>query len=283
MRQEKLGRLVIGEPSIKGRRGDGTGDGRQGGSSGLGWWWLTTIPVLVVAIVVGWQTGWLPAQFVPRKVILRGCDLTGAAQLAPVLPRGAATYAEWWQAARTAKLDNQRWVTRISMRPLAGHTALLDVTERKPVLRLESAGRGYWLCDDGSLVGVAKEDKAAEFTARLKQFPSVKLDGISARAALADPEPIMTAAALCAAVLPGEISRLVINSRGEYTLFDRGGLEIRLGQPVDLGVKIGSLPKTLRAASAERAKLEYIDATGQRSGNRLVIYENLRLPVDNET
>jgi hypothetical protein len=266
---EKLGRLVVGAAPPEQPAAPPPSDA-PGLWPRIGLWALA-----VAGLAVLWFSGWLPQQFIPRKVLIRGCSLTAAADVVALLgnQRGGS-YLSWWNAGRKLQAAGQPWLRGLAVKPLPGRTILLNVNERRPLLAVESAGARYWLCDDRTFVPVTPaRDKGGPFNAILQQ-PQVQFAGMRLDDAGGVVDALLLVAAACNEVLPGQIRRITVNGAGELSLYDAGGLEIRLGQPQDLTAKIAALPKALRAASADRAKLNYLDASEPRVGDRLVIYEN---------
>jgi hypothetical protein len=101
----------------------------------------------------------------------------------------------------------------------------------------------------------------------------VRLDGVALEGASGLAQELLGIAAQCVSVVPGQIRTLALNAAGEITLFDRTGLEIRLGQPADSQVKIAALPKALRTMSADRSKVAFLDGSGKVQGSKFVFYE----------
>jgi hypothetical protein len=270
-RPEKLGRLVFGPPPERGSAAQVVEERQPRRQP---WLWVAGVLMLGASGYLAWASGWLPAQFIPRKVVLRGCELTEPGELSSLVSaRPADSYLRWWLASRRIDLAGQRWLTGVQARPLTGRGLLLQVGERKPVLRLESAGAGYWLCDDGSVEKARLEDHQLELFKQIKQFPVVKLEGLSAAQSSRWAAPLMQAAACCNVLLPGQIKTISLSANGELTLVDRGGLQILLGEARDIELRIGALPKALRALSADRSHVAYLDGRGRVQGTKFVFYE----------
>jgi len=266
---EKLGKLVIGQPQA---RQAAVAVSEPVAGFGVGFWLACLAVALVVAAsILGWQTGWLPAQFHPRKVVLTGQELSTSGEVLAVLEASqGGSYLEWWRAARSIKPGGSRWLTGVSVKPLTGRSLLLKVAERKPVLRVESAGAGYWLCDDGSVEKARLEDHKQPLFTAIKQSPVLRLNGVGIANISAHSDNILLAAALANEVMQGQIKILELNAKGELSMIDKGGLEIRFGQPRDLPAKIAILPSLLRSVSAERGTLAYLDGSGPLRGTRFV-------------
>jgi hypothetical protein len=274
LKPPKLGTLIIGEPAAPAGPPERQQD--RAPREVNPWVKLSIALCAISGLAALWFSGWLPAQFVPRKVLIRGCSLTAATDVITLLgARPGGSYFSWWQSGRHLDLGAQRWLRGLAVKPLPGRTLLLNVSERRPLLSVESAGARYWLCDDGTLVPMAAKgrDKGAPFNA-IQQLPHVQLVGRGLDDAATVVDALLLAAAACNEVLPGQVKRITVNAAGEFSLFDSTGLEIRLGQPQELTAKIAALPKALRAANADRASLNYLDASEPRVGDRLVIYEN---------
>jgi hypothetical protein len=236
--------------------------------------WGIGVLLLAGGIVASWQTGWLPAQFQPCRIVLRGCELSTAEEVIGQLPaRQGDSYARWWKAATALKPAGSRWLRGVRPALLPGRSLLLRVQERKPVLRVESAGAGYWLCDDGSLERAQLADHQLPLFQAIKRQPVVRLDGMSLTEAEAAAPVLLAASAQCAYSLPGQIRTLAVSPGPQLALIDHTGLEIRLGGTSDTAVKIAALPKALRSASRDRSHLAYLDGTGQVKGGKFIFYE----------
>jgi len=265
-RQAKLGRLVTGEP----RRGPRP---RR-----PVWPWLALAGVGAALVTLGWISGWLPAQFVPRQLIIRGCCLSDAEAIATALEAsGVENYWQLWRQAHAEAPVDLPWVEHISTRPLPSRTLLVTVTERLPLLAVAACGQRYWLCDDGQLVKAETSDPAPDALTSIASRPRLRLPDDPGAGPLKDAELLLGIAANCETALPEKIATIELNRQGEVTLYDRGGLEVRLGSG-DYHTKIAALPKALRICEANRASLRYLDATDPR-----VFYQKWNHTISSKT
>jgi cell division septal protein FtsQ len=250
--QAKLGRLVTGEPP-------GTAAPRR-----VIWPWLALAGIGAALITLGCMTGWLPAQFVPRQLIIRGCVLSDAESIATALQAsGSENYFQLWRQAQAAAPTDLPWVEHIGTRLVPGRTLLVDVTERLPLLAVSAGGQRYWLCDDGQLVALDTSGPAPAAMRGIATRPRLHLPEDPGAGPLKDAELLLSIAAGCESALPEKIASIELSRQGEVTLYDKGGLEIRLGGG-DFTTKIAALPKALRICEANRASLRYLDATDPR-------------------
>lgn len=229
------------------------------------WPWLVLTGLCVALVTVGLLTGWLPAQFIPRQLVIRGCCLSNPEDISAALQAsGAENYWQLWRQAGSAPPPELAWVKHIGARPLPGRSMLITVTERLPLLAVSAGGQRYLLCDDGQLVQTdASKPAAADALAAIATRPALRLPEDPGAGALADAPMLLSIAASCEASLPGKIAKIELSRQGEVTLYDRGGLELRLGGG-DYLTKIAALPKALRICDANRASLRYLDATDAR-------------------
>lgn len=260
-KQDKLGRLVIST------------DPRPRSS----WTTRSVIGVAVgvlVATLILCGAGWYWLGTPPRKLVLRGSSMLAAPELAAVMDIDGSDSA-WsiWNKCRKFKGEGTRWVKSASCRLLAGRTMLIEISEKKPLLRVVAGETKLWLCQDGWLLQM---DTAADHGGvfdTIRQLPSVRLIAAEPDTMLPEAESILEAAAACYAALPGEIDVIELTGSGELVLYDRSGFPIRLGQPALLDAKISALPKALRICSENREKLLYLDAS-----NPEVFYEKWKEP-----
>jgi cell division septal protein FtsQ len=271
--QAKLGRLVVGEPPSNDK------PRRTANRHRLLWPGLVAVGVCVALLTLGWLTGWLPAQFVPRQLIIRGCCLSDADAIATALQAsGAENYWQLWRQAQAAPPTDLPWVEHISSRPLPDRTLLVTVTERLPLLATVAGGQRYWLCDDGQLVKADVGGFKADALSSLATRPTLHLPDDPGAGPLKNAELLLSIAANCATALPEKIASIELNRQGEVTLYDKGGLELRLGSSGDYQTKIAALPKALRICEANRASLRYLDATDPR-----VFYQKWNHTISNQT
>ena len=254
------GRLVVGERPPPSRR--------------FRWWLLLPLAVALVALAL-WPPAWLRAQFVPRKLVVRGCVLTTApAVLGTLSATGEETYLELWRWARGRDLSQERWLQSVALVPAWGRAAVLTVRERQPVLRVVGGGNKYWLCDDGRLVYMDVENDFGGVFAAIRKLPSIDLARDPGQGPLPLARELLLSAACLEEVLAGVIKTIAVNEKGEFTLYDHTGFPVRLGAPKDLRRKIGALEKALRSCADDRRALRYLDAS-----ELPVFYEKWKEPL----
>ncbi|MCH7472378.1 hypothetical protein IIA79_05445 [bacterium] len=236
---------------------------------------LALVPLIAAGAVL-WRSGWLPAQLAPRKVIVTGCDLTTPASVLGQLDFAPGdSYLTLWRGAGAARRSraqdpslqsgsSQRWLREVSVSPSWGGVALVQVTERSPVLGVSAGKSAYWLCDDGRLVPVEEETDHGGVFAQLLKLPQVMLPADPGVGKLAAADELLLAVEYCRQSLPGAIAEIEVTADGEFVLYDSGRLPIHLGKPQDLQRKISALPKALRVCEKDRDKLEYLDASDPR-------------------
>jgi cell division septal protein FtsQ len=252
MASRRLGQLVTPQQRTAHRRK----------ASALPWVLALLALTASTAITMGWLSGWLPAQFVPHRLVIRGCTLTASDDVAAFISSGG----HWglisaWRCAGQAAAQGPRWVKRISVHPALNRSLVVDVEERLPLLRVVAAGKKYWLCDDLRLVPILDEDKA--LTAA-HQLPSLLLADEPAADSFEAAATALELAGCCMATLPGQVKEMRISRSGNYSLTTTSGIQVELGGAEDMAEKIGALPKALRICEPQASHLRYLDATNPR-------------------
>src|SRR5690606_32098267 len=76
---------------------------------------------LLMASLVGgalYSSGWLPAQFVPRKIVVRGCGMTSSTEIIGLLEfSGTESAMSLMARARHLAAEEQRWLKSVSVSP----------------------------------------------------------------------------------------------------------------------------------------------------------------------
>lgn len=217
---------------------------------------------LSVGLSLGFLTGWLPAQFVPRALIIRGNYLTPTAEIASALQfTGRESYFTLWHSARSQQQYPTPWLKSLRLRPLAGRCLLVTVEERLPLVPLKGAGSEYWLCDDGQLVPQDLAGGNPLALVEANKVPLIDLPDDPGQGELANAAALLQIAACCQQELPARIKRIRMDRSGEFTLYEVSGLQIKLGSEGDLLARIAALPKALRICEANRSSLRYLDAS----------------------
>jgi hypothetical protein len=194
-----------------------------------------------------------------------------------VIPATAGDhYLTWWSATKSVEPGTLRWLNGARVAPLPGRGLLIHVEERRPLLRVESAGAGYWLCSDGSLERAQIDDHKLALFERIKRLPVARLDAMVPAQATQYASVLQSIAANCDAAMSGQIRYIVLNAKGEFSLIDSGGLEIRLGDGQQHELKIAALPKALRSTTEERSRMAYLDGSGRVQGSKFVYYAVLK-------
>lgn len=274
MDQPKLGRMIVSQrrrelraiaTARRARMAPLAQPGRPRSHIGYliaGWTCLAAFAVGVGAL---WASGWLPAQFHPRKLVVRGCVLTKPEDVLLKLDcTSQVSYAQLLGQARSLDTSAERWLRGVQARMRLPRAAILTVHERQPVLRAIVGGAKFWLCSDGSL---ARMDVKADYGGaydRIRQLPSIVLPALPDGSLPADAEAILVAAACCEQGMPGVIDRIVLSNDGKLDIYDKRGFRIHLGGVSDVQAKIAALPKALRICAADRDRLKYLDASNPR-------------------
>jgi hypothetical protein len=200
--------------------------------------------------------------------------MLGAPELAATMGIDASD-SSWtvWNKCRQFKGEGTRWIKSARGRLLAGRTMLIEISEKKPLLRVVAGEAKLWLCQDGWLKHMNTDSDHGGVFDNIRQLPTVRLQAAEADTRLAEAASILEAAAACYAALPGEIEFIELEPDGELVLYDESGFPIKLGQPTMLNAKISALPKALRICNENRDKLQYLDAS-----NPAVFYEKWKEP-----
>lgn len=216
--------------------------------------------LLTILVTLVLQGRMLQDQLLVRKVIVRGCELTGSRELLAVLDCGRQTpLAGLWWKARSADLSSLRWVSGVQASIGLDRSCTIRATERHPVTKLIAAGEKYWLCDDETLVPLDPVlDK--QVLAMTSHIPAVCLTEPVSAGPLKSASYLIAAAAACAHELDNKIVRIDVDHNGEISLTHSCGLPILLGGPDRIEEKIAALPKALRVSDTYRSQLRYIDA-----------------------
>jgi cell division septal protein FtsQ len=236
-----------------------------------------TVLVLVGAALACLALGGraLAGQMVPRRIVVRGCWLTGVSEVLTAAGFAAGmSMAELRRGAAAVSTDDHRWLRAVDVRQTSLHAAVLEVEERCPLLKVDSHGVAYWLCDDLSIVRCDDHRDVGKVFDDIRHQPLIELPQAEPGRTPSAAADVLLAAACCAAVMPNTIAAIRVDSQGEFNLYDQDGLRIRLGEPVDLAQKIGAVPKALRLCQPDHGKLEYLDAR-----NPAVFYEKWAEPI----
>ncbi|GEM_PF-2205668 len=239
----------------------------------------TRITVLILGavalglLVLGGRA--LAGQLVAQRIVVRGCWLTEVSEVLAAADFAAGmTMDELRRGAAAVGAGGHRWLRAVSVRQTAPRAAVLEVEERRPLLKVESRAEAFWLCDDLSLVRCDGQLDVGEVFDAIRQQPLVELPRAEPGRKPSAAADVLLAAACCAAAMPNVIAAIRVDSQGEFNLYARDGLRIRLGMPVDLERKIGAVPKALRLCEQDHGKLEYLDAR-----NPAVFYEKWAEPI----
>ncbi len=236
--------------------------------AGLGAWAL-----LIAAAYLAWSSGWLPAQMKPSTVTVRGADMSSAEEVLRLVEcRAETTLPQLWWNCRQLPAGANRWLLGVTMQPRLGRSALLEVSERRPLVRVHCGKLSAWLCDDGMLVPMdAKLDTGERFT-RLSQLPLLRLPegtlspsrsnpGQIEQQELAASAELLSVIACCAQQLPLQVDSVDLDEAQKIQLRLKDGFVVRLGGRSGLAVKLAALPKALRLCEGHRDKLLYLDAS----------------------
>jgi cell division septal protein FtsQ len=221
----------------------------------------TAVVILATAAGMLYASGWLPAQFQPRKLIIRGCVMSKPEDvLARVNCTSQPHYIDLLRSVKALDTSDERWLCGAEAKPVLPRAALLTVSERQPVLRAVIGGAKFWLCSDGTLEQMdAKADHGGAYD-RIRQLPSIELAALP-DGDLPNADALLVAAACCEQLIPGLIDRVALNNDGQLDLYDRKGFRVFLGEPTDVEAKIAALPQALRLCTADRDRLKYLDAS----------------------
>lgn len=220
---------------------------------------LSTLPLLAAALLLGLSM-LSPPWLAVRNVALRGCEITGPAEILSALPWQPGSNAALLPALlRPHDYSSLPWVVSVSLRPAGLHSVVAELEERHPIARAQFEGKRYWVCDDGALVEINRRRDAA-LVPLLKDVPLIEISGktvpaAGALAALAD------AAVACKLDTPGQIRGLRYTAEGQVELTHACGMYIRMGGIEGLAKRVASLPKVLRSCADERGELRGIDAS----------------------
>lgn len=224
------------------------------------------LPMFAVIIMLGlvagalWAGKALAAQVTPRRIVVRGCWLSSTEDVLTALAfHNGSTIAEMDSKARYLNKSNHAWLRNIEVKQAYPRTALVEVNERCPLLKVGVGKDNYWLCDDKQLV-VA--DEAASLSTKLnhlQSLPVVELKILPAEH-LVLMDQLLLAVACSTEALPGRVDAIMVNQEGEISLRMQNSLRVLLGTPEHLPEKIGALPKALRIVEDHYDKLVYLDA-----------------------
>lgn len=235
-------------------------------------WLLFGLALLVGAVLV--CGSWAKANLKPRKLVIINTNMVSPEELLDATGiSGADSYASLADKAANYNPASARWLKAVDSQLAWGATVVLDPTERLPLLRVVAGGVKYWLCDDGSLARMDVDNDHGGVFDRIRGMPRVELLEDPGAGPLALAELLLTTGGYCQALMPGIITTIRLTPEGELNLIEQGGLEIRLGPPVDLEQKLSALPKALRICEGDRDKLDYLDASNPR-----IFYENWTEP-----
>lgn len=232
--------------------------------------------VLIGVVCLAWAGKVAAEQVVPLRVVIRGCWLTETNDVLNAIEfNGMQSVSGIRAAAHSYDFSGHRWLRGISIAQDSLSTALITVKEANPLLLLKINGDEYWLCDDGSAVARSQSEDSSPVFEAILRLPVVELDFADIQRVLDLTEPVLLAAAYCNELLPGTIRKIKISETGEFDLYDRNNLRIRLGEPTLLAEKIGALPKALRICEEDSTSLQYLDARDPR-----VFYQKWNEPIN---
>jgi cell division septal protein FtsQ len=218
--------------------------------------------LLTASIIAGmlWSSGWLPGQLVPRKLVVRGCEMSSSDEVLAMLDfTGNENLLQLITAAHAIPGQQHRWLVAVRLRPWLGRECVVEVHERRPLLAAIGHQQKYWICDDGSLVERQDEyDVGAAFEAVRRQ-PLVVIS--AAGEGSADVDTLLLLASCCQQAMPGVIRKIEQRPDGQYLAYDQRNFKVLLGGAEQLPEKIAALPKALRLCEDKREQLLYLDAS----------------------
>ncbi|MDQ3024757.1 MAG: cell division protein FtsQ/DivIB [bacterium] len=237
------------------------------------WPYYAAVMLICATAALGllWSRGWLPGIFAPCRIVVRGCELTSASQIVSSMEcDGRQAIPALWSRARAVRKGENRWLRGIGVQSDWGLTAVITVTERRPLLMVVAGGLKYWLCDDQQLVARMAEDRGAAFTS-IAAFPRVSLPDDPGEGKLAKAQEYLQLVAACDRYLPGSIRNIEVNRDGEVSLYEPSGFQIKLGRADNMLERIAALPQVLRVCEGHKDKLRFLYAS--EVNGTLVFYE----------
>jgi cell division septal protein FtsQ len=224
------------------------------------------LPMLTVIIVLGLAAGalWagkaLAAQVTPQRIVLRGCWLSSTEDVLTALAyRNDSTIAEMDSKAKHLNKNNRGWLRHIDVKQAYPRTALVEIDERCPLLKVTVGTDTYLLCDDKQLVVTSDPASLSTKLDHLQSLPAVELKMLPEDYSGLMEQLLLTAACLTE-VLPGRVDAIMVDHEGEFSLRMQNNLRVLLGAQEHLPEKIGALPKALRLVEDHYSKLVYLDA-----------------------
>jgi hypothetical protein len=223
---------------------------------------LLVLLVLLLMFLVLWSKGMLWGPLGPSKLVVRGCELLPADVVAARLAfSGQEPVPVLWMRARGAAGSDDRWLKRLHVGSDWGRVAVVDVTERRPVLVLKAGAARYWLCDDGFAVTREAEDELVVDVGRLESLPCVALADDPGPGQLDGADALLFTASALDQLMPGLFAKIERLRSGKLMIYEKGGFPVLLGEPEHLAEKLGALPKALRVCEDHKSQLRYLDAS----------------------
>ncbi len=224
------------------------------------------LPMFAVIIMLGLVAGALlagkalAAQVTPQRIVVRGCWLSSTEDVLTALAyRNDSTIAEMGSKAKHLNKNNRGWLRNIDVKQAYPRTALIEIDERCPLLKVTVGTDAYWLCDDKQLVVTSDPASLSAKLDHLQSLPAVELKILPADYSGLMEQLLLTAACLTE-VLPGRVDAIMVDQEGEFSLRMQNNLRVLLGAQEHLPEKIGALPKALRLVEDHYNKLVYLDA-----------------------
>ncbi len=231
--------------------------------------WLLVLVAMLIGVVLLCGS-WAKANLKPRKLVILNTNMVSPQELLDATGiTSEDSFGSLQKKTRGYDESSARWLKSIYCKPAWGWTMVLDPVERLPLLRVVGGGAKYCLCDDGVLAKMDVDNDHGGVFDRIRGMPNVELLDDPGEGPLAEAELLFTVGGYCQSLMPGMIALICFTPDGGLNLVDQGGLEIRLGQPVELEKKLAALPKALRICESDRNNLDYLDASNPR-----IFYEN---------
>jgi hypothetical protein len=223
---------------------------------------LLTLILLALAFLALWSKGMLWGPLGPSKLIVRGCELLPADAISSRLAfTGEEPVPVLWMRARGTAGTDDRWLKKLHVGSDWGRVAVVDVTERRPILVVKAGDARYWLCDDGYAVTREATDELIVDTRKLESLPCVALADDPGPGMLDGADDLLFTASALDQLMPGLFARIERLRSGKLMIYEKSGFPVLLGEPEYLAEKLGALPKALRVCEDHKAQLRYLDAS----------------------
>jgi cell division protein FtsQ len=192
-----------------------------------------------------------------RRIEVSGIERLSASKVIHESGIDESTNALWFApAAAEAALEQDPWISSVSVKRILPWTIQIHVVERSPVASMVTASGYQLIASDGTVLGMSARDPG---------LPNI-IGAAAVEGGSSPPGP--RGAALVVGSLDADLRSMVedvgVDAGGAVQIRLRGGVAVDLGEPVNLAAKAEALAATLAWAEEQHLRLRAIDVSAPR-------------------